>query len=43
MSQQKVTFKNRQWDVSAILQFPENFDLNKKYPAIVCAHPISSF
>lgn len=42
MSQQKVTFKNRQWDVSAILQFPENFDLNKKYPAIVCAHPISS-
>ena len=42
MSQQKVTFKNRQWEVAAILQFPENFDSNKKYPAIVCAHPISS-
>lgn len=42
MSQQKVTFKNQNWDVAAILQFPENFDANKKYPAIVCAHPISS-
>lgn len=42
MSQQKVTFKNRQWEVSAILQFPGNFDADKKYPAIVCAHPISS-
>lgn len=42
MSEQKVTFKNRNWEVSAILQFPENFDASKKYPAIVCAHPISS-
>lgn len=42
MSQQKVTFKNRHWDVAAILQFPENFDAGKKYPAVVCAHPISS-
>lgn len=42
MSQQKVTFKNKLWEVSAILRFPENFDANKKYPAIVCAHPISS-
>ena len=32
MSQQKVTFKNQNWDVAAILQFPENFDANKKYP-----------
>lgn len=42
MSEQKVTFKNRNWEVSAILQFPENFDASKKYSAIVCAHPISS-
>ena len=39
---QKVTFKNKNWKVAAILQFPENFDENKQYPAIVCAHPISS-
>lgn len=37
-----VTFKNRNWDVAAILQFPEDFDEKKKYAAIVCAHPISS-
>lgn len=37
-----VTFKNRNWDVAAILQFPEDFDETKKYAAIVCAHPISS-
>jgi fermentation-respiration switch protein FrsA (DUF1100 family) len=42
MSQQKVTFNNNNWDVAAILQFPENFDKSKKYSAIVCAHPISS-
>ncbi|MDR2235341.1 MAG: alpha/beta hydrolase [Chryseobacterium sp.] len=39
---QKVTFKNRNWDVAAILQFPADFDENKQYAAIVCAHPISS-
>ena len=37
-----VKFKNRNWDVAGILQFPEAFDETKKYPAIVCAHPISS-
>lgn len=37
-----VKFKNKNWEVAAILQFPENFDKNQKYPAIVCAHPISS-
>lgn len=37
-----VKFKNRTWEVAGILQFPENFDKTKKYPAIVCAHPISS-
>lgn len=43
MSQiQFVTFKNRTWDVAASLRLPEGFDAGKKYPAIVCAHPISS-
>ncbi|WP_407481704.1 alpha/beta hydrolase [Elizabethkingia meningoseptica] len=37
-----VKFKNRNWDVAGILQFPKEFDETKKYPAIVCAHPISS-
>lgn len=37
-----VEFKNRNWEVAGILQFPKDFDENKKYPAIVCAHPISS-
>lgn len=39
---QSVTFKNRTWDVAATLRLPEGFDSNKKYAAIVCAHPISS-
>lgn len=43
MSQiQSVTFKNRNWDVAAVLRLPKGFDPGKKYPAIVCAHPISS-
>lgn len=37
-----VTFKNNGWNVAATLRFPENFDANKQYPAIICAHPISS-
>ncbi|MFX8410408.1 alpha/beta hydrolase, partial [Acinetobacter baumannii] len=28
--------------VSATIRFPKDFDENKKYAAIVCAHPISS-
>ena len=40
--EQVVKFKNRNWDVAAIMQFPKDFDETKKYPAIVCAHPISS-
>jgi len=39
---QPVKFKNKSWDVAGILQFPADFDKNKKYAAIVCAHPISS-
>lgn len=42
MSQQKITFKNKNWDVAAILQFPADFDESKQCAAIVCAHPISS-
>nr|WP_315247429.1 alpha/beta hydrolase [uncultured Flavobacterium sp.] len=37
-----VKFKNKTWKVAGILQFPKDFDQTKKYPAIVCAHPISS-
>ena len=39
---QKVSFKNRNWDVAGHLYFPENYDNTKKYPAIVCVHPGSS-
>lgn len=42
MSIQKVIFKNIAWDNAAILQFPEGFDQNKKYPTIVTMHPIGS-
>ncbi len=37
-----VSFKNKQIDVSATIRFPKDFDENKTYAAIVCAHPISS-
>lgn len=37
-----VRFKNRTWDVAADLRLPKDFDATKKYPAIICAHPISS-
>lgn len=39
---QKVSFKNRRWDIAGNLYFPENFDSTKKYAAIVCVHPGSS-
>ncbi|MGY1488279.1 alpha/beta hydrolase [Methylobacillus pratensis] len=41
---QSVIFKNRDWEVAATLRFPHGFgfDTSRKYPAIVCAHPISS-
>lgn len=38
----EVKFKHKNWEVAAILQFPKDFDETKIYPAIVCAHPISS-
>lgn len=39
---QKVSFKNRTWDVAGNLYLPTNFDKTKKYAAIVCVHPGSS-
>lgn len=41
---ESVTFRNSDmyWDIAATLQFPPGFDRNKKYPAIISAHPIGS-
>jgi hypothetical protein len=42
MSQEKISIKNNNAQgitLSAIINFPEGFDQNKKYPAIVVAHP----
>ncbi|MEV6253944.1 alpha/beta hydrolase [Nocardia sp. NPDC051911] len=39
---ESVRFKNKDIDVAADLRFPPGFDSSKKYPAIVCGHPISS-
>ena len=41
-NQQSVSFKHNSWQVAATLRFPEGFTPHQKYPAIVCAHPISS-
>ncbi|MCB9886427.1 MAG: alpha/beta hydrolase [Planctomycetes bacterium] len=39
-----VSIRNRDmyWDIAADLQFPPGFTKGKKYPAIICAHPIGS-
>ncbi|OCA77082.1 alpha/beta hydrolase [Chryseobacterium artocarpi] len=42
MNSQKITFKNVAWDNAGILQFPNDFDGNKKYPTVVTMHPIGS-
>lgn len=42
MSQQKVNFENKNGQgirMSAVINFPENFDKEQKYPAIVITHP----
>ncbi|MEV0337313.1 alpha/beta hydrolase [Nocardia sp. NPDC050717] len=39
---ESVRFKNKDIDVAADVRFPPGFDPSKKYPAIVCGHPISS-
>jgi hypothetical protein len=40
--QKAIQFKNREWDVAAIVHFPQDFDDVKEYAAIVCVHPGSS-
>lgn len=37
-----VSIKTPNWDIAADLQFPPDFDENKRYPAIISAHPIGS-
>ncbi|QYY30039.1 alpha/beta hydrolase [Cupriavidus pinatubonensis] len=37
-----VSIKHQYWDIAADLHFPPDFDENKKYPAIISAHPIGS-
>ncbi|MBV8326371.1 alpha/beta hydrolase [Chryseobacterium sp.] len=42
MIQEKISIKNRNAQeiiLSAIISYPDGFDRNKKYPAIVVAHP----
>ncbi|WP_347216642.1 alpha/beta hydrolase [Chryseobacterium sp.] len=42
MSQEKISIKNtnaQEITLSAIINFPEGFDQNKKYPVIVVSHP----
>lgn len=42
MNTQKITFKNVAWDNAGILNFPADFNQNKKYPTIISMHPIGS-
>ncbi|MFB9126515.1 alpha/beta hydrolase [Paraburkholderia dipogonis] len=37
-----VKIKNVYWDIAADIHYPQNFDEDKKYPAIISAHPIGS-
>jgi uncharacterized protein len=39
---QSVKFTNRQAEIAADLYVPPGFDPHSTYPAIICAHPISS-
>ena len=42
MSPQKVQFENKNGQgitLTAVINFPEEFDKNNKYPAIVVTHP----
>lgn len=38
----KVTFKNGNIDIAAHVYLPADFSENKKYPVIICGHPIGS-
>lgn len=40
--QKSIQFKNKNWEVAAYLNLPENFDENLKQRAIICVHPGSS-
>ncbi|MFD0337213.1 alpha/beta hydrolase [Streptomyces sp. NPDC127117] len=42
MRKESTRFKNRTWDVAADVRLLDGCDPAKKYPAIICAHPISS-
>jgi len=37
-----VKIKAPYWEIAANIHFPENFDENNQYPAIISAHPIGS-
>lgn len=37
-----VSIKNVYWDIAADIHFPPDFNAEKKYPAIISAHPIGS-
>ena len=39
---ESIKIKNTYWNIAADVYFPPAFDANKKYPAIVSAHPIGS-
>ena len=41
-SRETVSIPNIAWETAADIHFPPNFDKNKKYPAVVSAHPIGS-
>ncbi len=35
-----VSIKHTYWDIAADIYFPDDFNSEKKYPAIISAHPI---
>lgn len=37
-----VTYKNKGVDIAADIRFPSGFDPRRKYPVIVCGHPVGS-
>lgn len=36
-----VSIKHTYWDIAADIYFPDDFNSEKKYPAIISAHPIN--
>ena len=38
----KIRNHDMYWDIAADIHFPPNFEIAKKYPAIISAHPIGS-